>query len=261
MNCGQRAIQSKNGCSSEFVQGNEYTQGYKECKKAFKDAARQFGYGEYHVEYYDFPERGQDLSVDLFKSQIQIVDAVQRDIIDPEEPWILEFRQKMEKDVLAKRQQLEKDWKSTQKALLQSFEEYPRNISIGALCYALEDEFYEKSGTYLRLLCLKEPSDRVHNDTLASQTKYFKQAAKALKADEEWVQKIAEEPELSVDEQTPSEVDPEVANSLFFVKLIWTEGERTKSQIFETKPAETAQNIDNLPDSLRQQLVEAARKT
>ena len=176
----------------EFVQGNEWSQAYKDCKKAFKDAARQFGYGDYHVEYYDFPERGQNLSVELFKSQIQIVDAVQRDIID-EVPWILEFRQKMEVDITAKRQKLEKDWVNAKQSLSEAFQAYPRNISIGAFCYALEDECYEKSGTYLKLLSLKEPSNRVHNDTLNTQIKNFKQGAKDLITDEKWVQAIGEE--------------------------------------------------------------------
>lgn len=185
----------------EFVQGNEWSQAYKDCKAAFKDAARQFGYGDYHVEYYEFPG-GENLA-EIFKSQITLVLTVRNDIdlndMGNRAEWVEEFCRKMEKDITAKRKKLEKNWKSAQKALLKVFEAYPRNISIGAFCYALEDEFYEKSGTYLRLLSLKEPSDRVHNDTLKSQTKYFKQAAKDLKADEKWVRAIVEEPEPSVD--------------------------------------------------------------
>ena len=191
---------------SEFVQGNEYSQAYKECQKAFTDAARQFGYGDYHVESYDFPG-GKNLA-EIFRSQITLVLTVQNDIdlndMGNRAEWVEEFCQKMEKNITAKRQKLEKNWKSAQKALLQSFEEYPRNISIGSLCYALEDEFYEKSGTYLRLLCLKEPSDRVHNDTLKSQTKYFKQAAKDLKEDAKWVRAIVEEPEKDSELVTPA---------------------------------------------------------
>lgn len=189
----------------EFVQGNEYSQAYKDCSKAFKDAARHAGYGDYHVDYYDFPERGQNLTVELFKSQIQIVDAVQRDIID-EVPWFLEFRQNMEKSVLAKRQKLEKNWINAKQTLADAFQAYPRNISIGTFCAALENEYWDAtSGTYLKLLSLKEPSDRVHNDTLAGQIKIFKQAAKDLKADEKWVQKIFEEPEKDSEFATPAE--------------------------------------------------------
>ena len=195
----------------EFVQGNEYSQAYKDCKATFTEAARQAGHADYCVEDYDFPG-GENLA-EKFKSYIKIVEAVQRDISDhidlaasgasvvdnTHSAWVAEFRKQMEKDITAKRQKLAKNWGAAQKALLKAFEAYPRNISIGAFCYALEDEYYEKSGTYLKLLSLKEPSNRVHNDTLKSQTKYFKQAAKDLAADEKWVRAIAEEPEPSVD--------------------------------------------------------------
>ena len=174
----------------EFVQGNKWSQPYKDCRKAFTEAARQNGHADYCEESYNFPTvKGKP---ETFKSAVLIVDAVQRDIIG-EVDWILEFRQKMEKDITAKRQQLEKDWVHAKQALSDAFEAYPRNISIGAFCYALEDEYYEKSGTYLKLLSLKEPSNRVHNDTLSSQVKNFKRAAKGLIADEKWVQAIGEE--------------------------------------------------------------------
>ena len=195
----------------EFVQGNEWSQAYKDCKAAFTEAARQAGHADYCVESYDFPG-GENLA-EKFKSYIEIVEAVQRDISDAidlaaggasvvdstHSAWVAEFRQKMEKDTLAKRQKLEKNWIKSKQALGDAFQAYPRNISIGAFCYALEDEFYEKSGTYLKLLSLKEPSNRVHNDTLKSQIKYFKQAAKDLAEDAKWVRAIAEEPEPSVD--------------------------------------------------------------
>lgn len=180
----------------EFVQGNEYSQAYKDCKAAFTDAARQFGYGDYNVASYEFST--VEGKPETFKAAIDIVALVQHDIRD-EVPWIVEFRQKMEKDTLAKRQKLEENWIKSKWALADAFQAYPRNISIGAFCYALEDEYYEKSGTYLKLLSLTEPSNRVHNDTLKSQIKYFKQAAKDLEADEKWVRAIAEEPEPSVD--------------------------------------------------------------
>ena len=200
-----RALRSEFGeaCGSiekwllkEFVQGNKWSQAYKDCRKVFTEAARQNGHADYCEESYDFPT--VEGKPETFKTAIQIVDAVQRDIID-EVPWVVEFRQKMEKDIIAKRKKLAKNWISTKQALTDAFHAYPRNISIGAFCYALEDEYYEKSGTYLKLLSLKEPSDRVHNDTLKSQTKYFKQAAKDLKEDAKWVKAIAEEPAPAVD--------------------------------------------------------------
>ena len=180
----------------EFVQGNEYSQAYKDCKAAFTDAARQSRHGDYHVEHYDYG--GGENLVEIYKSHIRIANAVHIDVID-EVSWVVEFRQKMEKDIIAKRKKLAKNWVSAKQALADAFQAYPRNISIGAFCYALEDEYYEKSGTYLKLLSLKEPSDRVHNDTLKSQTKYFKQAAKDLKEDAKWVKAIAEEPAPAVD--------------------------------------------------------------
>lgn len=92
------------------------------------------------------------------------------------------------------------------------------------------------------------------------------QSAIVLKAD--W---IMAEP-LDEDDETPAvkpapesvspvEVDPEVANSLFFVKVIWKEGDRQETLIFESNPFQGAKDISDLPDSLRQQLVECARKT
>ena len=109
---------------------------------------------------------------------------------------------------------------------------------------------------------LKEPSNRVHNDTLKNQIKHFKQGTKDLKADAKWVQQIAEEP-VSEDAQlvSPAEVDPEVAEALFFVKVTWKEGDRHETLIFESNPFQGARDISDLPDSLRQQLVECARKT
>lgn len=197
-----------------FVQGNEWSQAYKDCKAAFTEAARRAGHADYCVEHYDFPGGGSLVELaEKFKSYLEIVDAVQRDISDAidlaaggasvvdstHSAWVAEFCQKMEKDTLAKRQKLEKDWIKARDLLSKAFEAYPRNVSLGAFCYALEDEFYEKSGTYLKLLDLKNPSNRVHDDTLKSQTKYFKQAAKDLEANEKWVRAIAEEPEPSVD--------------------------------------------------------------
>ena len=179
---------------NEFVQGNEYSQGYKDCKAAFTDAARQFGHDDYHVDDHEYPGN----NAESIKTAIGIVQTVFQDIID-KALWVAEFRQQMEKNTSAKRQKLEKNWINAKQALTAAFDVYPRNISLGAFCYALEDEFYEKSGTYLKLLSLKEPSDRVHNDTLKSQTKYFKQAAKDLKEDAKWVKAIAEEPAPAVD--------------------------------------------------------------
>lgn len=62
---------------------------------------------------------------------------------------------------------------------------------------------------------------------------------------------------------SPVEVDPQVANALFFVKLVWGEGTEHKTVIFEKNPFKDsiAMDISELPDSLRQQLVECARKT
>ena len=195
----------------EFVQGNEYSQAYKDCKAAFTEAARQAGHADYCVEEYDFPG-GENLA-EKKKAYLKIVEAVQRDISDhidlaasgasvvdsTHSAWVAEFRQQMEKDIIAKRQKLEKNWIKSRDALLKAFEDYPRNISIGAFCYALEDEVYERSGSISKLMGLKAPSNRVHNDTLKSQIKHFKQGAKDLKADAKWVQAIAEEPAPSVD--------------------------------------------------------------
>ena len=145
----------------EFVQGNEWSQAYKDCKAAFTEAARQAGHADYCVESYDYPG-GENLA-EKFKAYIEIVEAVQRDISDAidlaaggasvvdstHSAWVAEFRQQMEKDILAKREKLEKNWIKSRDALLKAFEAYPRNISIGAFCYALEDEVYERSGVDL----------------------------------------------------------------------------------------------------------------
>ena len=113
----------------EFVQGNQYSQAYKDCKAAFTEAARQAGHADYCVEHYDFPG-GENLA-EKFKAYLKIVEAVQRDISDhidlvdagatsvidtTQSGWVMEFRQQMEKDTLAKRQRLEKDWISAKKA-------------------------------------------------------------------------------------------------------------------------------------------------
>ena len=257
----------------EFVQGNEYSQAYKDCKAAFTEAARQAGHADYTVEHYDFPG-GENLA-EKFKAYLKIVEAVQRDISDAidlaaggasvvdstHSAWVAEFRQQMEKDIIAKRQKLEKNWIKSRDALLKAFEDYPRNISIGAFCYALEDEVYERSGAISKLMGLKEPSNRVHNDTLKSQISHFKQGAKDLKADAKWVQAIAEEPGPENGQSvSPVEVDPEVAEALFFVKLTWKEGDRHETLVFESNPFQGARDISDLPDSLRQQLVTLARE-
>ena len=77
----------------EFVQGNKWSQPYKDCREAFVKAARQNGHADYCGESYDFPT--VEGKPETFKAAVLIVDAVQRDIIG-EVDWILEFRQKME---------------------------------------------------------------------------------------------------------------------------------------------------------------------
>ena len=148
------------------------------------------------------------------------------------------------------------------KQLADALTAYPRNIAPTAFCLAMDDEFYEKSGTHFKLFSRTEISSRVHNDTLKSQIKHFKQAAKDLAADAKWVRAIAEEP-APEDAQSvsPVKVDPEVAEALFFVKMVWKEGSEHKAQVFEINPFQGARDISDLPDSLRQQLVECARKT
>ena len=257
----------------EFVQGNEYSQAYKDVRSAFTEAARQAGHADYCVEYYDFPG-GENLA-EKFKAYIEIVNAVQQDISDAidleasgasvvdstHSAWVAEFRQQMEKDIAAKRQKLEKNWISAKKALADALKAYPRNIAPTAFCLAMDDEFYEKSGTHFKLFSRTEISNRVHNDTLKTQIKHFKQAAKDLKADEKWVRAIAEEPGPENGQLvSPAEVDLEVAEALFFVKLVWKEGDRHETLVFESNPFAHARDISDLPDSLRQQLVECVRK-
>lgn len=216
----------------------------------------------YCVEHYDFPG-GENLA-EKFKAYLKIVEAVQRDIseyialtnagaliVDSHvSAWVAEFRQQMDKDTLAKRQKIEEDWVKAKRALADALTKYPRNIAPTAFCLAMDDEFYERSGTHFKLFSRTEISSRVHNDTLKSQIKHFKQAAKDLAEDAKWVRAIAEEP---VPEDTQSApVDLEVANALFFVKLLWKQGDETQMLVFENNPLEGARDISDLPDSLRQ---------
>ena len=212
---------------SEFVQGNEYSQAYKDCKAAFTEAARQAGHADYCVEYYDFPG-GENLA-EKFKSYLELVDAVQRDVatvLDSEDPateviWVRQFCQQMEKDTLAKRQKLEKNWIKAKQALADALVAYPRNIAPTAFCLAMDDEFYEKSGTHFKLFSRTEISSRVHNDTLKDQIRHFKQATKDLAEDAKWVRAIAEEPEaLEASEPTPSIEDVLPDGKVLGIKLI-----------------------------------------
>ena len=180
---------------SEFVQGNEWSQEYKDCAAAFEEAAHAFGWTDYKVHNYDFPTvHGKP---ETFKVAIDTVNIVRHDIRD-EQTWIVAFRQQMEKKTEADRKKLVKNWNKARTALLEAFEAYPRDISLAAFCFALEDEFYEKQGMYQKLLTSRtDPSDRVHNETLREQTNYFKKAAKGLQEDAKWVKAIHEEPVTS----------------------------------------------------------------
>lgn len=171
----------------EFVQGNEWSESYKQCRTAFTEAARENGHPDYCEGDGYYPTK--ESMPETYERANEIVLAVQRDIAG-DASWILVFRDKMEKETFEKRQKLEKDWVQSKKALAEAFTAYPRNISPAAFCAALDGNYYAKAGTHFKLFGQNEPSSRVHDQKIKDQISQFKRTAKDLKADADWVKKI-----------------------------------------------------------------------
>ena len=198
----------------KLVKGGEWSEAYKKCSKAFKEAARAAGYVDYYEDYYSYPT--DDAKPETYEAANEVLLAVQRDIattLDSEDPkdwviWVSEFRKKMEKSVIANRQKLEKDWVQSKKDLADAFTAYPRNISPAAFCAAMDSKHYDKDGTHFNLFSRNEIGSRVHDDKIRTQIRTFKDAAKDLKADADWVQKIPSEdtPVLRLDEYVDFEI-------------------------------------------------------
>ena len=201
----------------EFVQGNEWSEAYKACRKAFTEAARQNG----HVDYCEgdgyYPT--VETKPETYEVANEIVLAVQRDISE-DAAWVVTFRETIQKSVIAKRQKLEKDWGKAKDALADAFTAYPRNISPAAFCAAMDSKHYDKDGTHFKLFSRKDPGSRVHDDKIAYQIRTFKNAAKDLKADADWVKNIPSEdtPVLRLDEY----VDFEIAH--IFIEVVGKNG-------------------------------------
>ena len=198
----------------KFVQGDEGSEAYKKCAKAFKEAARAAGYVDYYEDDYSYPTN--DAKPETYEAANEVLLAVQRDIattLDSEDPkdwviWVSEFRKKQEKSIVAQRTKLEKDWVQSKKDLADAFTAYPRNISPAAFCAAMDSKHYDKDGTHFKLFSRNEIGSRVHDDTIRTQIRTFKDAARDLKADADWVQKIPSEdtPVLRLDEYVHFEI-------------------------------------------------------
>ena len=189
----------------KFVQGDKWSDAYKKCSQAFKEAARAAGYTHYYEDYYSYPT--DDAKPETYESANEVMLAVQRDIAE-DAGWVVTFREKIEKRVIRNRQNLEKDWGQAKDALADAFTAYPRNISPAAFCAAMDSKHYDKDGTHFKLFSRKEIGSRVHDGTIRSQIRAFKDAARDLKADAEWVQKIPSEdtPVLRLDEYVDFEI-------------------------------------------------------
>lgn len=110
------------------------------------------------------------------------------------------------------------------------------------------------------ILYNEEISDELSALELAKWDTILRQIHSAIEAKADW---IMAEPfdDDEANAETPASEEPylEDAKSLFFVKVIWQEADGEKMQIFESKPFQDSHDIDKLPDSLRQQLIDAAR--
>jgi len=209
----------------EFVQGNEWSEAYKECRKAFAAAAHENGHLEYCEEDYNYPTK--ESKPETYERANEIVLAVQRDIAN-DASWIFAFRDKMEKETFEKRQKLEKGWVKSKKALAKAFTAYPRNISPAAFCAALDGNYYEKSGTHFKLFGQNEPSSRVHDQKIKDQISRFQRITRELKADADWVQKIP------VDQGIALKLD-EYAD--FEISHIYIEVKGTNGKVFHPEGA------------------------
>ena len=174
----------------EFVQGNKWSKAYKSCAAAFTAAAQQHCHSDYAGEDSNFPTVEGD--IESYKAALEIVATVQY-AVDNNEDWVMDFRKKMKKKAKAEHKTMSENWVAGKQALLDAFAAYPRNLSLAAFCYALEDEYYERNGTYIKLLDQDAPSDRARDDTIKKQTRRFKDLVKCLEEDANWIQAIPEE--------------------------------------------------------------------
>ena len=137
------------------------------------------------------------------------------------------------------RQKLEKDWVLAKTSLADAFTAYPRNISPAAFCAAMDSKHYSKDGTHFQLFSRNEVGNRVHDDTVRTHIRTFKDAAKDLKADAEWVQNIPLEDTsvLRLDEY----VDFEISH-------IYVEVKGKNGKVFHPEGAVFDQNAEHCYD-------------
>lgn len=233
---------------------SRYSDEFSTVKSVFAKAAAEQGFKDFSLNAYHY--EGTENKLTATDNLKAILKAIEEDA-----DWILAFEKQMEKAGRANRKKTLEAWEKARSEMQFALKEYPRDIPHAAFYYAFDDKFYEKPGTCLRMMNEK-PSKRRQLEGIKNDIDHFKRATKDLKADEKWIRQIPERASVPENGQpvSPVEVDPEVANSLFFVKLIWNEGDGQKTQIFETKPFQGSKDVSELPDSLRQQLVALAKE-
>ena len=247
---------------------NEYDDKFKSKWSVFEGLVKEQlnieVFGNTRWDYSDYE------TADARRTAIEHHKAV-HEAIEKEADWIAEFMKKEKAAAAQRRKKVSKAWTEKRDAAIAAINDYERDVSFDRIISEAEKQLYKSHGYFAKIFDAETVSDRKNIGTLEDEVKSLDRLINAVKKDADWVAEIpaakkaieviAEANGVQLDSPDPEVPDPEVANALFFVKMVWKEGDKHETRIFESDPFQGAQDISALPDSLRQQLVECARKT
>ena len=173
------------------------------------------------------------------------------------------------KNTVAKEAEAQEDanWRKQRTALLTAIEEYPRPIEASVLLYHCDDHLRRNMGTMRKLIDSEAPSAKKFTATIEAEADWFKRSAYAISKDVKFIAEIPEPKQLAENQGfrpamvDNAEVNSDIVNSMFFVKVSWTENRAIRSQIFEDGViGNSSVEISEMPERIRQELIEIALK-
>ena len=171
-----------------------YSDPFRKLQKDFEKFVRENvkDCSTFHLEYVDYSlELRDDLAFcdKATRTHTAVTEALKSD-----SGWLAAFREKAKKANAKRWDKAKALWFSNLDTLRTAIAKYPRDISLDALCAAVENKYYWqfKHGEFRDLIETEAPSERKHLETVHSEAESFLKVTVGLNTDAEWVAAIPE---------------------------------------------------------------------